>query len=397
MANQTYIRVLQAIESFANEHLQIKKFASDFPEQLPNFATKDEAYPILWVSPSSGVYNQNTNRFDLTVFCYDIIQKDRENINTILSDTHQILNDLTKWLKDGDIAGIDLINDPVVTPINNDLLDYTAGWQMTIVLEVDTYSICEIPFNAQPAILDMVNNIVYSNYLTCETLSSCGTIIDIENNLSGLTETVNGIEEEISSFVSSSTTPVFIDSYIGTRLAPLDPSLNGFSIEKNINGNIGLIVNNTNTTGNGGVAGVTVKGVTGGLSFNYFTDNYYVTSLRNSGGLYSTAPINIMAVGNNPINFRTGADIYATTRFSINSGGTLNIGVTPTTNNSATTVLTRNSSTGNIESVQTSAITSNYLSKSTGTTYTTNAIKTVTQAEYDAIVTKDPNTLYFII
>lgn len=38
-----------------------------------------------------------------------------------------------------------------------------------------------------------------------------------------------------------------------------------------------------------------------------------------------------------------------------------------------------------------------FISKSTGTTYTTNAIKTVTQAEYDAIVTKDPNTLYFII
>lgn len=187
MANQTYLRILQAIESFASEHLQIKKFASDFPEQLPNFATKDEAYPILWVSPSSGIYNQYTNSFDLTVYCYDIIQKDRENINTILSDTHQILNDLTKWLKDGDIAGIDLVNTPTVIPINNDLLDYTAGWQMTISLVVDTYSICEIPFNEQPAILDVVNNIVYSKYLTCETLSECETIVDIENNLSGLT------------------------------------------------------------------------------------------------------------------------------------------------------------------------------------------------------------------
>ena len=37
------------------------------------------------------------------------------------------------------------------------------------------------------------------------------------------------------------------------------------------------------------------------------------------------------------------------------------------------------------------------LAKSTGSTYTTNAILTVTQAEYDAIVTKDPTTLYFII
>ncbi|RAK21608.1 hypothetical protein B0I03_10540 [Flavobacterium aquaticum] len=38
-----------------------------------------------------------------------------------------------------------------------------------------------------------------------------------------------------------------------------------------------------------------------------------------------------------------------------------------------------------------------FINKHTGTTYTTNALLTVTQAEYDAIVTKDPTTIYFII
>lgn len=38
-----------------------------------------------------------------------------------------------------------------------------------------------------------------------------------------------------------------------------------------------------------------------------------------------------------------------------------------------------------------------FINKHTGTTYTTNAIQTVTQAEYNAIITKDPNTLYFIV
>lgn len=37
------------------------------------------------------------------------------------------------------------------------------------------------------------------------------------------------------------------------------------------------------------------------------------------------------------------------------------------------------------------------IAKSVGATYTTNSILTLTQAEYDAIGTKDPNTLYFII
>lgn len=39
----------------------------------------------------------------------------------------------------------------------------------------------------------------------------------------------------------------------------------------------------------------------------------------------------------------------------------------------------------------------NSIQKSVGPTYTTNSVLTVTQAEYDAIVTKDPTTLYFIV
>jgi len=37
------------------------------------------------------------------------------------------------------------------------------------------------------------------------------------------------------------------------------------------------------------------------------------------------------------------------------------------------------------------------ISKDNGTTYDTNFIKTVTQAEYDAIGTPDATTLYFIV
>lgn len=188
--NTTYIRILRAIELFAKEHLQIQKFSSDFPEQLPNFATKDEAYPILYVSPSNAVFDLNTNRFDLRVFCYDVIQKDRTNINTILSDTNSILNDLVLWLREGDLAGIDLINEPNVSPINNDLLDYVAGWELTLTLEVDTYTVCDIPFNETPIVTDIVNNIVYASYLTCDTLAECHTF---NNAIDNLQEQINNI------------------------------------------------------------------------------------------------------------------------------------------------------------------------------------------------------------
>ena len=193
MANTTYIKVLRAIESFSREHLQIKKFASDFPEQMPNFATTTEEYPILFVSPGDGVFDVNINTFELTIYCFDIIQKDRANINTILSDTHSILNDLKIWLREGEIAGIDVNGTPRVTPINNALLDYVAGWEMSIVLDVDTYGLCEIPFDEAPAVLDVVNNIIYSKYLTCETLEDCSTFSDA---IDGLQSQINNSIQE---------------------------------------------------------------------------------------------------------------------------------------------------------------------------------------------------------
>lgn len=184
MVNISYIRLLNAFESFSNAHLQIKRFASDFPEQMPNFATEKEKYPILFVSPNNTIFDENANQFVVDVYCFDIIEKDRININTILSDTNTILNDVYRWFKDGEIFGVDVIDDaPTCTPINNELLDYAAGWKMSITFVVDTYGLCEIPFNEAPVVITEVCDIVYGQYLTCETLEDCPVIIDIQGLL----------------------------------------------------------------------------------------------------------------------------------------------------------------------------------------------------------------------
>jgi hypothetical protein len=150
MSSISYNQLLSNIEAFALAHRQVKKFGSDFIGQLPNFATTNEAYPILYMVPSSSIFNQNTTTFEVDVYCYDIIQKDRENINGIMSDTNQILSDLDRWFRDGDVDGIDLISSTPATPINNALLDYAAGWQIRLTFDVNTYGICEIPFDESP-------------------------------------------------------------------------------------------------------------------------------------------------------------------------------------------------------------------------------------------------------
>ena len=138
--NTTWIRTLQLIESFASAHIQVRRFKADFLEQLGNFGTETEQYPILYAVPQSALFQNDLltqlNRFSITFYSLDVIQKDRANINNVLNNTSLILNDLFKYFKESDIPGLEVIESSGLTPVNNYLLDYVAGWSMTLTFEV---------------------------------------------------------------------------------------------------------------------------------------------------------------------------------------------------------------------------------------------------------------------
>jgi len=142
----SYQALVNEIIAFYNAHLQVKKVGSDFKEQLFNFATKDEKYPIVYIVPVDAIPAENTNDFTLEIYCFDIIQKDRANINTILSDCHQILMDLyLNYTFNNNDRDFDVVGFPSLVPLNNDLLDYAAGWLMTITFTMDSWTDCQIP------------------------------------------------------------------------------------------------------------------------------------------------------------------------------------------------------------------------------------------------------------
>ena len=137
--------IIDHIEQFYNSHLQVKKVGSDFKEQLFNFATQDEKYPIIFIVPISVTPTENTSEFNFDIYCFDIIQKDRANIITILSDTQQILNDLYVYFTYSNDYSFDVIGVPNFQPLNNDLLDYAAGYVMNITLTVNDWTNCAVP------------------------------------------------------------------------------------------------------------------------------------------------------------------------------------------------------------------------------------------------------------
>ena len=163
----SYQALINKIEAFYNDHLQVKKVGSDFNEQLPNFATKDERYPLVFITPIVASTTMDVNTISLEVYCLDIIQKDRANITVILSDCHQILVDLINYFNFGDDYSFDIVGSPSIIPLNNQLLDYAAGWVMTLDVDISNWTNCQVPLKL-PVVVG------------CDTISVTYTLIGEE-------------------------------------------------------------------------------------------------------------------------------------------------------------------------------------------------------------------------
>lgn len=125
---------------------------------------------------------------------------------------------------------------------------------------------------------------------------------------------------------------IFLGSYQGNRLTSTDPTSNGFHVEKNANEATGFSVNNVNT-GNGAIAHFVARGTStaysNAISMQYFNSGYYVSSLRDTGAIFSTNKLNFISINNNPINLMTGSGIdSATPRVTILGDGNVGIGTT---------------------------------------------------------------------
>ena len=176
----SYISLLSKIEAFCNAHLQIKKYGGEFREQMPNFATKDEKYPVVFVTPTSDTEALNTNQFTVDIYCVDLIQADRTNLNSIISDCQLILKDMYVYYTNDNDIEIDVVGTASMTPLNNQDLDYVAGWVMSITFEVASYGDCAIPMNPinpNPPIVCEDAIVENSDGSYSATVASGGTLI----------------------------------------------------------------------------------------------------------------------------------------------------------------------------------------------------------------------------
>ena len=211
----SYKSLLNKIEAFCNAHLQIKKYGGEFREQMPNFATIDEKYPVVFVTPTSDTENLNTNQFTVDIYCVDLIQADRANLNNIISDCQLILKDMYVYYTNDNDVEIDVVGSATMSPLNNLDLDYVAGWVMSITFEVASYGSCAIPMNPispnPPIVCEDATQIITDsngNELYVNSIPSGATETQVIQDSAYTVEYVNGTLIESGSILAEGSVTV---------------------------------------------------------------------------------------------------------------------------------------------------------------------------------------------
>jgi hypothetical protein len=187
MSVTTLNTIKNSLAAFASYHLQLKRFQLSFFENFDGFSTSAVQFPILYAIPQDVQLQENINSFTIRVYAVDILQTDRTNEVDVINDTLLILRDLRNWLALAD-NGLNILNNPIAIPVNNFLVDYTAGWYIDIEVEGNAENNeCSIPFSSN--FLLSGNSCSYTfiaPYLTCDTLSGCSTILGIQDDITDI-------------------------------------------------------------------------------------------------------------------------------------------------------------------------------------------------------------------
>lgn len=142
----TYNDLVIAIETFANNHIQINSFYSG---KLWNYETKDDnVYPSLVILPTTATIQKGVIPITFNIIVADILNDDKSNLDFVYSNTLQILGDLFAYLNNNDNDLDYYISDDGFNaePFEESLDDILAGWIATIPIQVSfKASVCEIP------------------------------------------------------------------------------------------------------------------------------------------------------------------------------------------------------------------------------------------------------------
>lgn len=144
----SYNQLIDYIEDFSDNHLQLQRFGEGFRADINLISTEENNFPILYVEPLSHTMQNWVQRYRIRIYCLDLLQQDKSNRRDILSDCLQILNDLYKYIKNDSQNNFDVTNIPTSLPVQNISIEGVGGWSSEFEILVTLNDTdCDIPLD----------------------------------------------------------------------------------------------------------------------------------------------------------------------------------------------------------------------------------------------------------
>jgi len=350
MKIQTVNQLISVFKDISTRHYQINGFG--IGDDWENGASEAKMHPVLWINPTTATMPSSDNGYktfeiDFEVRVFDLVNKDESNENEVLSDCIDILKDIITEFKGHPYyvnSQLNIIDDINFEAFTEEFDEEVSGWVCEISLMTPVLtSFCGIP-SAD------ITGFEFPGADCPEVNVLCPVFVEDVTGVYPIVVTTTGTTKEVS-IVGGGLSDTFVIS--------------------------GEYDNGTLTLTRNDDVDVVVTG------FDTGDGNDYTTSATLSGNIITFDRTD--TVGAYSVDL-TSAINSAPDKF-VSSGAydSINNKIVLTLNDSSTV------------DIDTSAIASNKINKNTGTTYNTNNLMTVTQAEYDAITTPDADTIYFIV
>ena len=189
MSVLSYNQIIELFTAISEAHYQIKRFGTGELSEadLNKFISENPQYPVFWATPVNVQSAPNTILYQFNLLFFDIVNKDKNNEQEVLSDTLQIALDVYRILKlENEEFGV--VGDPTISPFAGRYSEWVAGWAMDIQIEVIFQdNLCDIPYEGLN-LTQLLQNFTGGGIdgFGCDDLQSCIDIINIQNNITTL-------------------------------------------------------------------------------------------------------------------------------------------------------------------------------------------------------------------
>lgn len=252
----TFNQVIDLLQDIAQRSYLINTFFLGRDWELEN--DNDIVYPVLQVYPEFARMPQTNGDFktlNVRLICkvVDLVNQNESNEKDVHSDTLRISQDIVNEINQHPYyqrSNANIIGDIDFTNLEEYEDDFAAGWEFTLNLQlINNNSYCGLPFEELPgysASGPVSSGYSYSvQYLTCNNLTDCQIIEEIQNDINILKSQVTSIFAQTGDSISITNTiteTTLIDGGVGSLSVPS----NGFKIGDSFRVKMGGVISNQN-------------------------------------------------------------------------------------------------------------------------------------------------------